>query len=289
MREIVVGVDESGAAAEALRWAARESGFHDAELVAVMAWGFLDQHHGIVGERFDPSYGESDAQEVLRSLIVAAIGQQAAEAVRARVVCDLPGRALLEASAGADLLVVGARGVGGFRGLLLGSVSQHCLHHASIPTVVVREGHERSTASVDRIVAAVDGSDTAQRALGWALAEGRARKAAVEVVHVWQVPYVAYYPEGAGLFNRAIYEEASRQVLDDTLAAVDTDGLPEPVKRTSLCGGAAAGILDAARDADLLVLGSRGLGGVKGMLLGSVTMQATHHARCPVVVVPPAR
>ena len=91
------------------------------------------------------------------------------------------------------------------------------------------------------------------------------------------------------MFDPAIYEDASRQVLDEALAAADTDGLPEPITRTSVRGGAAAGILDAAKDADLLVLGSRGLGGIKGMLLGSVTMQAAHHAQCPVVVVPPAR
>ena len=153
----------------------------------------------------------------------------------------------------------------------------------------MREAHEYRTASLERIVVAVDGSDTAQRALRWALAEGRARKATVEVVHAWQVPYAGYYPHTIGVFDPAVYEAASRQVLDEALAAADTDGLPEPIKRTSRRGCAAAGILDAAEDADLLVLGSRGLGGVKGMLLGSVTMQATHHARCPVVVVPPAR
>lgn len=58
VRSIVVGVDESDGAAAALRWAVRERDLHDAKVTAVMAWGFLDQHHTLISERFDPSYGE---------------------------------------------------------------------------------------------------------------------------------------------------------------------------------------------------------------------------------------
>lgn len=284
----MVGVDESEGAAEALRWAVREAALHDTEVTALMAWGFLDQHHAIVAERFDPSYGEEDALEALRAIVTATVGDQATSAVRARVVCELPARALLDAVDGDDLLVLGARGLGGFRGLLVGSVSQHCLHHVSVPTAIVRAtgDRDREAPTTERVVVGVDGSEMSHRALRWALAEGRARKGTVEVVNAWQVLGPGYPPLTNGVLDPAIYEDASRAVLDDALVAAGADDFDVAVERTSTCGGAAGSILDAAEEADLVVLGSRGLGAVKGMLLGSVTMQVTHHAPCPVVVVP---
>lgn len=286
--EIVVGVDESDGAAEALRWAVREASFHDSTVTAVMAWGLLDQHYATVAERFDPAYDESNALEALRTFIASAVGEQAAAEVRARAVCELPARALLDAATEADLLVVGARGLGGFRGLMLGSVSQRCLNDATVPVAIVRAVEHRNAQRTERIVVGVDGSETSQRALRWALAEGRGRKASVEVVHAWQIPYAGHYPHMTNMIDLSTYEEASRKVLDDALAAEGADDHAVPIKRTSIQGGAAATIVDLAEDADLVVLGSRGLGAVKKMLLGSVTMQVTHHSQCPVVVIPAA-
>lgn len=212
-----------------------------------------------------------------------------AATVDARVVCDLPAGALLEAGADADLLVVGARGLGGFGGLLLGSVGQHCRHHSTTPIAVVRGAPAPAGQQPERIVVGIDGSDTAQRALRWALEEARSRNAALEVVHAWQVPHAGYLPHTAGVFDPEIYEHAARQLIEAALAAEDTSGLQVPVGRAWVRGGASAAILDATGDADLLVLGSRGRGGWKSVLLGSVALQVAHHAPCPVVVVPPAR
>jgi len=171
MGEIVVGVDESEGSAQALRWAVSEAELHGWTVTAAMAWGFVDQHHAIAGEHFDPGYREKDALAALDSLVTKAIGDRAAT-VQQRVVCDLPAQALLDASADADLLVVGARGLGGFKGLLLGSVSQHCLHHTTVPIAIVRGAAPRSGG---RVVVAVDGSATAQQALEWAVDEARLR------------------------------------------------------------------------------------------------------------------
>lgn len=287
MSQIIVGVDESVGAAAALRWAVSEGRLHGWAVTAVMAWGFLDQHHTIDGERFDPSYGDDKALDVLHKFVAVALGHDDAAQVACRVVCDLPATALLDASAGSELLAVGARGTGGFRGLLLGSVSQRCLHHATSPVAIVRGDSERDADRTERIVAAVDGSEIAQRALHWALEEGRLRHAHVAVVHAWRAPYVGGHPYTITELDPAIYEKTSRQVLDAAIAAEDTRGLPSPVERISASGGAAAVILDAADGADLIVMGSRGLGGLKGLVLGSVTTQITYHAPCPVVVVPP--
>ena len=92
----------------------------DWSLTAVLAWGFLDQHHATIGAPFDPIYGEADAAAALQSIVAATVGTATAAAIEQIVINDLPAAALLDASDGADLLVVGARGLGPVRRLLLG-------------------------------------------------------------------------------------------------------------------------------------------------------------------------
>jgi nucleotide-binding universal stress UspA family protein len=286
MGHIVVGVDESASAAAALRWAAAEAAARGWSLTAVLAWGFLDQHHAVVGEPFDPAYGEADAVAALDAIVIGAVGAARAATVDRKVVCDRAARALLGASAGSDLLVLGARGLGGFRGLLLGSVSQQCLQHATCPVAVLRDGVRDAREGIGRIVVGIDGSDTARRALEWALEEGRVHQATVEVVHASALPYGGGELFGAGLFDPASLETSARHILDQAVESADTSGLPAPVARTVTIGPAATAILEAAEAADLVVVGSRGLGGFKGALLGSVSHHLAHRSTCPVVVVP---
>jgi nucleotide-binding universal stress UspA family protein len=137
-RGVVAGVDGSEHAARALRWAADEARRRGATLTVVMAWGLLDQHPASGDPEFRPDYDAEDAGRALDEAVRAALGDEPVVQVTPRVVNDLPARALIEAAAGAELLIVGARGLGGFRDLLLGSVSHRCLEHAACPTVVVR-------------------------------------------------------------------------------------------------------------------------------------------------------
>jgi nucleotide-binding universal stress UspA family protein len=279
---IVVGVDESAGAADALRWAARESQLHDWPVTAVLCWGFLDQHRTTPERPFDPQYSRTDARAALDAIVDEVLGEGAA-AVERRTVNDLPARGLLESSVGADLLVLGARGLGAFRQLLLGSVSQTCLHHADVPVAIVRGRTKSRDAGGERVVVGVDGSDTSQRALGWALDEARVRQAEVELIHGWRPPVVS------GEMLADVYEpceELAHSVVDTALGRAELEGLPVPVRTTVRMGSGGSVLVDAAKNADLLVVGSRGLGGFKGLLLGSVSYQVTHHAACPVVVVP---
>lgn len=288
---IVVGVDGSEQSAEALRWAARAAELRSASLTAVLAWGYLDQHHTIVGERFDPDYGSTDAEAALDAYVVAAVGAEDAARVDRKVVCDLAAAALLGAAEGADLLVVGARGLGGFRGLLLGSVSQHCLHHATCPVAVIRGAHAARPdpdEGTPRVVVGIDGSTGARNALRWAIAEARYRGAVLDVIHAWHPPYLGGHPYAVPAPDPDLYEGAARQVLHEAVAAEDTHGLAQPVEEIlTLAGSAASALLEASKGADLVVVGSRGLGGFGELLLGSVSHQVAHHATCPVVVVPP--
>lgn len=159
MGYMVVGVDESAGAAAALRWAVREAAARGWSLTAVLAWGLLDQHHLIGDQPFDPAYGEADALAALDEIVRAAVGTADGATVERKVVCDLAAHALLSSSAAADLLVVRARGLGGFRELLLGSVSQHVLHQATCPVAVVRSDPREHTEDPPLIVVGVDGVD----------------------------------------------------------------------------------------------------------------------------------
>ena len=287
MGRIVVGVDESAGAATALRWAVRESDARDWPLTAVLAWDFVNQHYPTGQKRFDPAYREADALAALNASVAGAVGTRRAATIEHTVVCELAASALLDASDGADLLVVGARGLGGFRALLLGSVSQQCLHHATCPLAIVREAVDEVGDTSGRIVVGIDGSETARRAFQWAVDAGRLYQTPVEVVLAWGYFHSVGDPFVPIAFASDPLPDKARRTIDSFVDSVDTSGLPAPVTRTVSSGTAAAAILHAAEGADLVVVGSRGLGGFTGLLLGSVSHQIVHHAKCPVVVVPP--
>lgn len=137
------------------------------------------------------------------------------------------------------------------------------------------------------IVVGVDGSDTAGHALRWAVEEARLRHASLQVVHAWHIPYVSGDAFTAVAFDTDAFERAAKETLDAAVDSVDTTGLVQPVERILSSDAAAPAILRAAEDAELVVVGSRGLGGFTGLLLGSVGQQVAHHATCPVVIVPP--
>lgn len=145
MERVVVGLDGSDGARAALRWAVAEADQWKAPLVVVWAW------------EFSPLLVATDApvalddledanRHVLTTVLTEELGAERAERVDTRLVEDVPVNALLATATERDLLVVGSRGRGGFKGLLLGSVSQQLVHHAVCPVVIVRtppEAEER--------------------------------------------------------------------------------------------------------------------------------------------------
>lgn len=137
----------------------------------------------------------------------------------------------------------------------------------------------------ERIVVGVDGSACAQAALEWAVREADLRGATVCAVHAWHYPYsgdpIGMTPLLGDAFD--VLEKAAHDELDAAVDAVNT--LPEPIEKRVSAGAAAALLLDAAKGASLLVVGTRGRGGFAGLLLGSVSQQVAHHSPCPVVIV----
>jgi nucleotide-binding universal stress UspA family protein len=144
------------------------------------------------------------------------------------------------------------------------------------------------SAAVQKIVVGVDGSDASKQALRWAIEEARVHGANVLALHAWQVPPpvaevgpmptldpVSFLPE--------LQESADKLAagLVDEVVGGDTSVTVEPV---AVEAPPASALLDAAEDADLVVVGSRGLGGFKTLVLGSVSHQVAQHAPCPVVI-----
>jgi nucleotide-binding universal stress UspA family protein len=137
------------------------------------------------------------------------------------------------------------------------------------------------------IVVGVDGSAGSAKALRFALEEARLRGAEVKAVGAWHVPAAAYETGWVPIsVDPTDYEKIARAALEKTLAdagAADADVSVTSVVRE---GNAADVLIEEARGDDLLVVGTRGLGGFNGLLLGSVSQQCAHHATCPVAIVP---
>ena len=140
------------------------------------------------------------------------------------------------------------------------------------------------------LVVGVDESTGSAEALRWAVGEAKLRNSTVRIVHAWEYPMasISDLPIDAGTLRA--FEEHAEDVIDEVLvdAVGDVQELEGSVRveRVVTRGAASEALLRASEDADLLVVGSRGRGGFKSLLLGSVSQQCAQHATCPVVIVP---
>lgn len=184
---------------------------------------------------------------------------------------------LIDRSADADLIVLGSQGHSAVAGLL-GSVSVSVSAHARCPVVVVR-GHAAPT---DPVVVGVDDSPGAQRTLSFAFAQAAERDVTLHVVRAWHFPTGAGESRPAGGDDVIAGERAALEALVSGLQ----DQYPQ-VKATTevVVEHPAAALVTASATAQLLVVGSRGRGALRGMLLGSVSQHVLRHSACTVAVV----
>jgi nucleotide-binding universal stress UspA family protein len=139
------------------------------------------------------------------------------------------------------------------------------------------------------IIVGIDGSGHSRRALEWAISEAAARQAPLTVLTVYRA-VAGYMGEPVQYVGDAeLTEQARKQAqkeTDDVLNGFAAGSRPPSVTVHAVTGMPASELLAAAEGADMLVVGARGVGGFKRLLLGSVSTQVTHHAPCPVVVIP---
>ncbi|MET7402278.1 universal stress protein [Dactylosporangium sp. NPDC005572] len=271
-RPVVVGIDGSSAAFGAVRWAADEAVRHGQPLRVAHA---LEES----GE------ASVDEQRIVLDAGAEARNWQPGLDVTTATSHGSPARMLVEQSRHASLVVVGSRGRGGFRSLLVGSVSRQVAEHAQCPVLVVHHaerwaGPEAQLPRHAPVVVGADGSAAAELAVELAFAEASSRGVGLTAVRAWREPAHRWgrQPDTDGLADAARRELADD--LEPWLAKFPAVEVGQRVVR----GETVPTLLDEAREALMVVVGARGHGGFTGLGLGSVPSQVLEHADAPVLI-----
>ncbi len=290
---VLVGIDGSDASLHALDWAAAEAKTRGWALQIVCAYALPS----FAAASLDGGYAALDDTSIREGArVVVAEAQQRVEGLGLDVTaCVATGDAtsvLVEMSRSVRLAVVGTRGRGGFAERLLGTVSSALPAHGHCPTVVVplREDEAgegfQPPAPVKRIVVGVDGSPAAECALRRAMEEAQAWGAVLTAVAA--IPVAAGAGVLAWLPAAIDHERVLADVAEGLEVVVDRALEDYPgvdVRRHALDGTGAELLTEFSTASDLIVVGSRGRGGFRGLLLGSTSQAVLHHSACPVMVV----
>ncbi|HEX6870620.1 MAG TPA: universal stress protein [Micromonosporaceae bacterium] len=289
---IVVGVDGSEQSMTALRWAAEAATLSGQRLHLLhgFVWPPLAASYGLPPEAWYDPRPRREAERIVAEMLAQARDLAVGVPVTGSVVDGSPAAVLIEASNQAATLVVGARGHGGFAGLLLGSVSSQVAVHAHCPVVVVPAGHEVEDEGTRRIVVGVDGSDGSNLAAEYAFREAARRGVELTAVRAWTPPGPAWRTDIRPLtLDSEEIAVAERDLLHTALADWEMAYPQVRVEPRLIADHPVAALVAASAGAQLVVVGSRGYGAFRGRLLGSVSMGVLHRAACPVVVVHPHR
>jgi nucleotide-binding universal stress UspA family protein len=277
----IVGVDGSDNARRAAEWAVAQATGRDVSITVLATWSVPIATDGMQPGAYaltDWSELEAELQRSNEAL-AAELSRDGVE-VRAGVAQGPAAHVLIEASRDADLLVVGARGLGRVKGMVLGSVSQRCATHGVVPTAVI--GIDAPLGPARRILVGYDASTNARAAAQWAL-DFADPDAAVTIMDALPLaPSLAAdrvrerFPEEVG---------AAEAEFGAHMSELDPDGR---ATHAFVIADPRVALLDASQDADLLVLGARGRGRLAAMLLGSTTTWILNGATGATIVVPPA-
>ncbi|WNG83079.1 universal stress protein [Mycobacterium sp. ITM-2016-00316] len=282
---ILVGIDGSPESLAAVRWAARAAALRRRPVTLmhvvspiIVSWSIeavLSDYQG---------WQEDNADNVIKlakeTLCAAVDGSPAPEVLVERR-HDGVMTELTEASGSADLIVIGSRGLGPVGGAVLGSVSRGLLHHARCPLVVTKDGVVRNTDRDLPVLLGVDGSPSSEAAIGFAFAEASRRGVDLVALHAWSDD--ALFPF-LGM-DWHTFEDQGHEILGERLAGWQEQYPDVTVYRRIVCDKPARWLIDESRHAQLVVVGSRGRGGISGMLLGSVSTAVAESASAPVAVV----
>jgi nucleotide-binding universal stress UspA family protein len=279
-KEIVVGSDGSEQAGDALRWAATEAGLRSCGLRVIRAWrepffGTGSTQHVItaLAER------EREAKTELDASVDKVLVDHPALTVHTQIIEEGPARAIVEASDGAEMVVVGARGRGGFAKLLLGSVSQRVAQRAASTAVIVRDLPPPGS----DIVVGVDGAPGSRAALVWAHETARLHGVRLRPVLVWHF-LLQQGVDGPQPFRPDYSEADARQALDAIVSGTLGDGSGVEIAPTLVCDLPTNALVEQAANAGLMVVAARRHSRFRGDL-GGVARQVVHYAPTSVAVV----
>lgn len=270
VRRVVVGFDGSASARAALEWAVDEAELHGAllEAWAVVESPRLGPHAGSDDDTPDQAELRAAAEQIANGTGVDfRVGRGGAAAVLCAT-CDA-----------SDLLVVGSRGRNPLTGLMLGSTSGACLHHAPCSVVVVRPT-PRPPRPHGRVVVGIDTSSPVRRPVHVAASEARLHAAELDVIHAMQWDHLQE-PALIAPATRQLVSWA-REVVGEERAESGVAGHPIVVNGTP-----ADVLVHHSASADLLVLGSRGHNPLATLVVGSTSDYCARHAECPVMIVRP--
>lgn len=284
---VVVGVDGSASALRAVRWAAAQAARRGLplRLVHVLVTP-INFPSGIVATGVVRDAMRVQGREWLRDARTAVV--EVAPDLRTDIVlADAPlVPVLVEESRSAALLVLGTRGLGGFTGLLLGSTAVLLAGRAHCPLVVVREDGRGTVPAHGPVVVGVDGTPTSEAAIGFAFAEASARDSELVAVHTWADPVVDTVLLGhTDAPDFAPVQQWAYELLAERLAGWQEKYPDVRVTREIVRDHPSRALLRHAQGAALVVVGSRGRGGFRGLVLGSTGQHLLHHAPCPVAIV----
>ncbi len=280
---VLAGVDGSDFSYRAARWAADFAERERRELVLIvcdaaavpLAEPYAPIPVGVV-ERI------SEYSKTVGGEVAAAIAAEfPAVRLRSAVLSGRPGALLCDLSGGARCVVVGTRGVSGFRSLLLGSVSADVALHAECPVAIVR-GEKRD----GPVVVGIDGTPTSDGAEAEAFRQASLRGTRLVAVQTWtDLSTDALY--GYGLTDADLQQlsEEAAESLSERLAGWGEEYPDVEVERVIVPASPAERLIEESRRAQLVVVGSHRHRGVRRFLLGSTSRTVTTHAHCPVLVV----
>lgn len=283
--KVVVGVDASPEARQALDWAADQARRLGAQLVVAHAWS-LAPYRLPEAYRGDIALGAKSVADTLLAESRARVNARHPELpVSTELLADAAVLGLLELSGTADLLVVGTRGHSAFTTAVLGSVSQSVVAHAALPVVVVRGTDENLAALRTAVVVGV-APDEAYGPLEFAFAEAQRRGGDVLAVRTWMYPqalpgHISVPPDEARQQTARETEEVEGLLTGARKAFAEV-----PVRIETGVGPADAALVEASKGAGLVVVGSRRHRRRFALPVGTVTTRVLHHAHCPVAVIP---